>query len=342
MRPLLKFLLVAGCFLSFSANINSQNCFNTGLNGTVINLPCNENCINVPVRIPHLKSTSSYIVNSIDYTPYAYVTAGGTEDPDIYNDDKYSNTFPLPFPFCFYDSTYTKVVIGSNGLITFDESNGSGTCDNAYTANLPIPTAGTATQCSRFGTYYPKASIFGIYTDLDPSPAVSPSDRKVEWRVEGTAPCRRFVVSYYNVGTFGQTACGMATPTNFQIVCYESTGIVEVFIGNYSCHASTSDDKAVLGIQNWNRNQATWAPGKNSTVWTASNEGYRFTPSGGASRFVSCEVYSIGGSTPLAVGDTATTTAGFLDVTFPTFCPPGSGGQYVIKTIFAACDNAAN
>src|SRR5690606_14862410 len=29
-------------------------------------------------------------------------------------------------------------------------------------------------------------------------------------------------------------------------------------------------------------------------------------------------------------------------VTFPTCCPPGSGGQYVIKTIFAACDNAAN
>src|SRR5690606_31602203 len=109
------------------------------------------------------------------------------------------------------------------------------------------------------------------------------------------------------------------------------------------CEATSSNGtRAILGIQNWARDKAVTAPGKNNTQWTASNEGYRFTPSGGASRFLSCEVYDIGGSVPLAVGDTVTTTAGFLDVTFPSFCPAGSGNQYVIKTVFKACEDASN
>lgn len=338
MRPaFLKLNAAIICFLSVSLSLQAQNCFNTGLNGSVINLPCNQNCVNVPVQIPHLKSTSTYTVNNVPYAPYAYVTAGGTEDLDIYDDDTYSDLFSLPFNFCFFDSIYTKVVVGSNGVITFDETNGTGTCLNAFTTSLAIPNTGTGAQCVQFGTYYPKASIMGIYTDLDPTASESPADRKIEWRVEGSAPCRRFVVSYYHVGTFNQRTCGLATPTTFQIVLYESTGIVEVFIENHQCQSTTSPD-AILGMQNWARNTAVWAPGKNSTLWTASNEGYRFTPSGGASRFVSCEVFAIGGTVPLAVGDTATSVGGLLDVTFPSFCPTGTGGQYVVKTTFAACD----
>src|SRR5690606_12670552 len=127
MRPLLKLTLLAcGLICSFQ-NLNAQSGYNTGLNGTVINLPCNENCVDVPVRIPHLKSSSDYTVSSIAYDPYTYVTAGGTEDPNLYNDDRYSQIFNLPFPFCFYDSLFTKVSVSSNGLITFDR--GMENCD---------------------------------------------------------------------------------------------------------------------------------------------------------------------------------------------------------------------
>src|SRR5690606_26857544 len=243
MRPLLKPLLaVAVGFLSTIFSLHGQTGFNTGLNGAVIDLPCNENCINVPVRIPHLKSTEDYTVSHIDYAPYAYVTPTGSEDSDIYDDDMYSNFISLPFPFCFYDSVYTKVVVGSNGLITFDETNGTGTCANAYEATFSIPTAATNVQCQQFSAYYPRAAIFGIYTDLDPTSGASPSDRKIEWRVEGTAPFRRFVVSYYKVGSFGQaTTCGLSQPSSFQIVIYETTGIVEIHVGNYTCHATIVD-----------------------------------------------------------------------------------------------------
>src|SRR3712207_8023337 len=51
----------------------------------------------------------------------------------------------------------------------------------------------------------PRASIMAMYSDLDPrttGTVASPPDRKVEWRIEGTAPTRRLVVSYYKIGVF--------------------------------------------------------------------------------------------------------------------------------------------
>ncbi|HEY6504022.1 MAG TPA: gliding motility-associated C-terminal domain-containing protein, partial [Chitinophagaceae bacterium] len=350
---LLRLFIAVPVVLFLSGPLSAQNCINTGLNGTVIDLPCNQNCVNVPVRIPHLKSTSDYTLNTIAYTPYPYVTTGGAEDQNLYNDDRYSSLFDLPFSFCFYDSLFSQVSVSSNGLITFDYGLGAcnvATLTAAWNISNTIPFNPGTGSCSGGISDYPRAAIMGVFQDLDPRPGPtstninsSPPDRKIEWRVEGTAPCRRFVVSYYKIGVFQQVACGLVTPATFQIVIYESTGIIEVFIENKNCVATSSNGgNAILGIQNWNRDKALAAPGKNRTAWTASNEGYRFTPSGGASRFVSCEVYDLGGTTPLAVGDTITTTPGLLDVTFPSFCPTGTGGQYVVKTIFSACDNPAN
>ncbi|MBL7743354.1 MAG: SprB repeat-containing protein, partial [Chitinophagaceae bacterium] len=340
MRPALLriFIAVTGIFF-ISGPLSAQNCFNTGLNGTIINLPCNQNCVNVPIRVPHLKQTTNYLVGSIPYAPFDYTTSAGSEDPDLYDDDTYSNLINLPFSFCFFDSSFSKVVVGSNGLITFDELRA--TEPNAYPITQPIPYAGGAPGTIS-PAYYPRASIMGAYSDLDPRPGptdpviASPDDRKIEWRIEGTAPCRRFIVSFYHIGVFNNPNCGLATPTTFQMVLYESTGIIEVFFENKVCNPSTGSN-AILGIQNWARTIGIAAPGKNATVWTVSNEGYRFTPSGGASRFVKCEVFALGGTIPLATGDTITTTPGMLDVTFPTFCPAGAGGQYVVKTTFNAC-----
>jgi len=338
MRSALSRSFFAFLLLSLSARLTGQNCFNTGLNGTVINLPCNQNCVNVPVRIPHLKSSSTYLVNNINYTPYAYTTPTGNELTSTYIDDKFSELIPLPFSFCFYDSVYTKVVVGSNGIITFDES--TALQANAYPITQMIPYAGGIPNVIS-PAYYPPASIMGAYSDLDPQTANSPPGRKIEWRVEGSAPCRKFIASYYKIGTYGANACAQANPNTFQIVINESTGIIEVFIENKSCTPTTNGGRAILGIQNWARNAAVAAPGKNATNWNSHQEGYQFVPSGGVSRYVSCTVQTMSG-TVIAIGDTTTTTPGLLDVTFPTFCPAAASDQYVIKTIFSACDNAAN
>jgi hypothetical protein len=161
----------------------------------VINLPCNQNCVNVPVKIPHLKTTADYAVNAIAYNPYPYTTTGSVEDVTLYCDDIFGNTFVLPFNFCFFDSSFNTVVVGSNGLITFDAANALLT--NGYLITGPIPGAGTGGIGG--SNYFPRAAIMAAYSDLDPTSDVAanqplcvnpsgtgsaPADRKIEWRVE--------------------------------------------------------------------------------------------------------------------------------------------------------------
>ena len=327
--------------LQFHSNGYSQSCVPTNLNNSTINLSCGTPCTRLSFQVPHLKSTSTYAFNAIPYAPLTYiVTTGGVEDPLLYNDDKFSSVFQLPFAFCFYDSNYSKVIIGSNGLITFDETNQS--CDNAYEINGTIPGAASDVQCSQFSEYYPRAAIMAVYSDLFPTIAGSPAGMKIQWRIEGMAPCRKFVVSFFKVGTFGNTLCSNTTPNTFQIILYESTGLVDIFIENKTCFSTSANlGAAILGMQNWDRNAAVAAPGKNATRWSSVNEGYRFTPNGGTSKFVSSQLLNMAG-TVLAAADTATTVAGLLNISFPNICPLPGATQYVVRTTFASCPTGGN
>ncbi|MBK8608837.1 MAG: gliding motility-associated C-terminal domain-containing protein [Chitinophagaceae bacterium] len=339
-----KKLLFLSVFLVAAHFVKSQSCIPTNINNTVVNLACGQACTTFTYQVPDLKNTNSYLLTSIPYTPLPYVVAtGGSEDPNLYDDDKYSTLVNIPFTFCFYGANYNSLVVGSNGLITFDATNAA--CANAYTISPTIPNSG-GTQCSQFSTYYPKAAIMAAYADLDPRPGpgsstqASPPDRKIQWRVEGTAPCRKFVISFYHIGIFGDTApsgCGYVTPSTFQIIIYESTGIIDIFFQNKSCVSSTNSGRSILGIQDFTRLQALAAPGKNATVWNASNEGYRFTPNSGASNFVSAQMFNLGGGF-IANGNISTPTPGLIDITYPNICPPAvPSTQYVFRTTFNSC-----
>lgn len=329
----LRLPAVIAFIVLLSGSLAAQNCIPTAINGTTINLACNQVCQSLPFQVPHMKSTVNYSVVSIPYAPYPYVTAAGSEYFPLYADDQYSNLINLPFEFCFYNDVYNNVVVGSNGLITFDPVNAS--CANAWPITQPIPFSG-GSPCLSATTYYPRASIMANYTDLDPRTSASPLDRKIQWEVIGTAPCRKFVVSYYRIGVYGNNACGLANPCTFQIVLHESTGIIDIFFENKSCQTTSSGGRAILGLQNWNQDQAVSVPGHNNAVWTESNSGYRFIPSSGPSRFLQSQLLTLSG-TVVATADTSTTIPGILDLSFPNVCPPAGSTQYVVRTSFSAC-----
>lgn len=334
---LLKVFAVLGFVFLFSKEIVAQNCIPTNINGAVINRDCSQICNALTFQIPHIKSSSDYTLVTTPYAPYPYNTPTGATDIALYNDDQYSNLINLPFTFCFYGQSYTSAVVGSNGIVTFDPANAA--CSNAWPITQPIPFAG-GTICNSGSTYYPRASIMGAYSDLDPRTVASPATRKIQWEVIGTAPCRKFVVSYYHIGVFGVSAASCPIPANtFQMVMHESTGIIEIFFQQKSCASSTNAGRAILGIQNWNQNQAIAAPGKNNTVWNETNTGYKFIPSAGTSRYVTSELLTMGGAL-VATADTSTTTAGLLDLSFPNVCVNGSSTNFVVRTTYSACDGS--
>ena len=148
-----------------------------------------------------------------------YKTTTGNEVTAVYSDDTWSPKISMGFPFCFYGITYPTLLMGSNSNITFDTTRATNGSGYVITATTPIPNVA-----------YAPASIFGPYHDINPSDLNNPppTNRRIEWRVEGTAPRRRFIASYNSV-TYFSASCSADTATH-QMVLYESTGIIEVYL----------------------------------------------------------------------------------------------------------------
>jgi large repetitive protein len=213
--------------------------------------------------------TSTYSATSIPYSP-PFAFNNGT--PIIVNiDDTWSSAITLPFNFCFYGTAYNQIIVGSNGLISFDVSGAGGYCNWSFTdacpsANLPLN------------------AIFGVYEDIDPT-----HQGLVNWQFAGTYPCRMLVVSYYQVPYYGDqnsvnTAhCqGQSLYATSQIVLYESTNVIEVYVKDKEICTDWNSGNGLIGIQNSTGTLGIAAPGRNTSQWTAHNEAWRFTPNGPA------------------------------------------------------------
>jgi len=332
------------CFLLLSFAARSQQCIPTNINGAVIDYVCPQTCATLTFRIPHIKGTGDYTVSTIAFNPFPFMASNGVELPALYADDVYSSTINLPFTFCFFGTNYNSCVVGSNGIITFDVSNA--TLINAWSLTTvphgstpqPIPYAG-GSQNTTAETYYPRAAIMGAYHDIYPLMSGG-GQRWIEYSVVGTAPCRKFVVSYYLVPLYGSAVCNNRWCSE-QMVLHESTGIIDVYLADKPVCNAWNGGLAILGLQNWNRDKAVAAPGKNCTVWNESATAYRFTPSGAGSTFVNSKLYTLAGGF-VANADTITTVPGSLDIRFLNHCPPPGTTQYEVRTTFASCNDPSS
>lgn len=225
----------------------------TGPNQTVCS-----GCTNITATVLGTMSTNSYSVASIPYTPFSYSTG----NPVLVGiDDEYSAIIQLPFCFQFYGNTYTQVVLGSNDVISFDLSNANGFNTWPISAPMPDPTVTDMLNC-----------IMGPWHDIDPSVAGG-----MYWELGGTAPCRWLKVSWYQIPMF---SCNNLIATA-QTVLYETTNIIDIYIQNKPVCNSWNSGAAIEGIQDATGSNAVVIPGRNyPTIWTASNDAWRFTPNG--------------------------------------------------------------
>lgn len=297
-------------------------------------VPCGASCTSITATVPDIRQSNDYLVQSIPYQPFAYV-AGGTELTALYADDIYSSTISLPFSVCFYGTTYKSLVVGSNGVLSFDITN-AGKRNNfsqmvSYADSTPVPipyAGGLPNTLSR--TYYPKAAIMGVFHDIFP---FDNGSRRIEWRIEGTAPKRRFIASYNDIPLY---SCTNESATH-QMVIYESTGVVEVYVQDKPVCKAWNGGLAILGIQNFNRNKAAFPAGKNASQWgnKGMNEAYRFLPASDSPMFKKAELLS--GTAVVALADTASGANGELNLSFPNVCPAADSVQYLLRVTYNSC-----
>ena len=299
-----------------------------------ITLPCGTTCTQITAVVPNIKQTDNYVMTSMPYLPFAYRTTAGVDVrtliPSTFYDDWWTQKIPITFPFCFYGITYPTLLIGTNSAITFDTTRAAS--GSGYAIALTgggIPNAN-----------YAPSMIFGPYHDIDiDNPGTA--NTKIEYRIEGTAPNRRFIASYNEVPYFS-ASCGGLLATH-QMVLYEGTSIIEVYIKSKPSCTAWNNGYAILGIQDHTRTQAVFSSAYNGTVWGNStmDTAFRFTPSGGTNRFKSAQLLVNG--VVVGTGDTTsiTGTPEKMNLTFNNVCPNADSTAYVLKLTYGRCNDAS-
>lgn len=216
----------------------------------------------------NFKATTSYDVEEIDYEP-PFPFIGGTVMP-ITSDDDYTASFELPFNFCFFGNEYSYCRIGDNGVVTFGLP-----FTTTYGEYCPWNLNGIEIPDTNFPI---KNAIYGVFQDMHTTN--NPGENtQINYQVLGTYPCRALVVNFNEVPAYGGACSDEDYRLTTQIVLYEITNIIEIYVDKRTACNGWSDGDGVLGIQNEDGTVAYVPPGRNTGNWDAQEEAWRFTPS---------------------------------------------------------------
>jgi uncharacterized repeat protein (TIGR01451 family) len=200
------------------------------------------------------RAQTNYAVYQIPYNPDPFMA--GNIVPGVTSDDIYSAAIPIGFSFNFYGINYNTLCVGSNGTVSFGSSL-AGAYSNWNSTGLPTSTVNN--------------SVLGPWQDLNPG-----TGGTIKYSLNGSAPFRRMVISFYNIPMFSCT--GMLFSQ--QIILYETTNIVETHILDKPVCTNWNSGNAVHGIVDVTSATFALVTGRNNTPWATSNEGMRFDPSG--------------------------------------------------------------
>lgn len=270
-------VLLLLCLIVAPAMLSAQNaptgCPSIQASGTVSGADTTIQCGGCLILHANVTATATtandYTVSSILYNPPFSFQAG--TQINLTQDDYYAAIINLPFPFCFYGQTYRQACVGANGVVSFNAANNGGYCAYSYSTYTPIPNAQFPSSLLN--------AIYGVCEDIYPG---YNGNGQIFQGVLGTYPCRVACVNYYQVPLYGNYSVG----NTYQIVLYEGTNIIDVYIQQRNCCSSTNSGYGLVGVQNATGTMAVTAPNRNGGTWTAYAEAWRFTPTGTANYVV--------------------------------------------------------
>src|SRR5690625_3735990 len=254
------------------------------INGNWV-IPCNMETTVLTADYLKTGTSDQYIVESIPFNP-PFPFEGGSGSISMNIDDAWSPLINLGFDFCFFDTAYDKAIINTNGAISFsvaghvpgglytpspDDWSSTNYTNAPWSLNANAAVPGTA------GPAMTANSIFGVLQDTYPSDNYF-DDWEINYQLIGESPCRTLVFNMYRLGQF---SCGSGVgPQTYQMVIYEVTNAIEVYVQDRTACTSWNDGVGIIGIQNDSRTIGYAPPGRNGGTWSAHNEAWRFTPSG--------------------------------------------------------------
>jgi hypothetical protein len=211
-------------------------------------------------------------------TTYSFDTFVGTLTPST-DDVLYNSVALFGFTFCYAGNSYTGGYISSNGSFVFDAV----PCfPNIYISQYAAPGISTGWANSAAApsqvntTSLPQNAVNAPWQDINPS-----LGGVIRYATLGTAPNRRFVVSYENVPMF---SCGTSSPSIYftgQIKLFETSNNIEMHINNKGICPGWNSGTAIMGLTSYDG--LTYIPPVNMTAhnyptnWTMTNTAYKFS-----------------------------------------------------------------
>lgn len=239
----------------------------------IVDTDPNPSC--TPFDISILENTSAttcnlaYAVSTIPFDSSDPLSTGTVLSfPDDHFATAYTN---IGFNFCFDGIQYTQLLVSSNAYLIFDPlycstnlpgSNATPSSYSAWSISGAIPNTTNA----------PRNAILGPWHDIDPGVSGN-----IRYATYGSAPNRRFVVSYDNVAMY---SCNSILFSG-QIKLFETTNNIEVHLASKNLCTSWNSGQAILGLHNYNGTIAVVPSGGYNapTQWIAANKAWQFTTS---------------------------------------------------------------
>ena len=164
---------------------------------------------------------------------------------------EWSSAINIGFAFGFFGATHSQLTVNRRGFITFDAS--------------PAPTFGATSSIPCAPD--PDSLIALSWTDL-----FQTTGSVIEYVTKGTAPNRRFVLTYSNV----QNESGTVTT---QLVLFEGSNRAEVHTQTQALASFTGTTRGIEGPENATSGYqiGAYLPGENAEVFSLTNSAVYFT-----------------------------------------------------------------
>ena len=319
-----KITLLLTFFLLFNLlNLSAQVVTIADQNGNTnislspqIKIDCNYNFVPpkkvlLTATFPEIKNPTSYVVAPISYVPIGLFSAGNPIT--ITGDDVWSTNIPIGFPFCFYGNTYSALNVADNGIVRFGYN--SSVIEGSFSSiinTIPSPSLIKNAIFAGFQDYLLATGAFGCL----------PGDNcgTITYYTTGVAPFQKMIINYNLVNHFGcsnDLSPINTTKSTFQIVLYETTNFIEIYVkdkpitcvGNASANSNITN--SLIGLNDSTGSPlGIAAPNRNTSIWAATDEAYRFTPNGSSTTTVEWfeNGLSIGVLNPIEVIPTVNTS----------------------------------
>ena len=200
-----------------------------------------------------LAAGSTYDVSAIPFAPEAGPFANDGLAGAGWTDDVVTGPFAIGFDLDFYGNTYSQFYVSSNGFIQFGPGLSQGCCSGRA---IPL-------DDPYYGGNLNNLIAIG-WSDIYP-----PGGGSIRYETRGTAPNRRLIVSYDNLGTFPYSGVNHLTA---QAILHEN-GTIELHTTNLGFGSRIWTQ----GLENADGTEAAFVPGRVAANFSLSNDAIQFS-----------------------------------------------------------------